>query len=91
MSDFDGYEKHLFICTNKRDGKQSCGGEGSEELVDALKKWTKHEGRKGSVRVNKSGCLGPCEKGIVAVCYPKGEWFTELKSKDADKLKKALN
>lgn len=91
MKNYDSsIEKHLFICTNKRDGKESCGGSGSEELVDELKKWTKAEGLKGTVRVNKSGCLGPCEHGIVAVCYPEGNWYTELKPSDADKLKKIL-
>lgn len=87
---FAGYEKHLFVCTNHRDGKQSCGGSGSEDLVDELKQWTKDQGLKGRVRVNKSGCLGPCEKGIVAVCYPEGVWLTELTKNDGDRLKKLL-
>lgn len=90
----DNYEstikKHLFICTNMRDGKKSCGGSGSEELVHELKKWTKEEGLKGQIRINKSGCLGPCEHGVVAVCYPEGRWFTEVELKDAEKLKKML-
>ena len=91
MNNFDStIEKHFFICTNKRDGKQSCGGSGSEEIVDELKKWTKAEGIKNTVRVNKSGCLGPCEHGIVAVCYPEGRWFTELELKDVDAVKKLL-
>jgi len=91
MKDFESsIEKHLFICTNKRDGKESCGGSGSEELVDELKKWTKEEGLKKTVRVNKAGCLGPCEHGIVAVCYPEGRWLTKLDLKDGEKLKKLL-
>lgn len=91
MKDHDSkIEKHLFICTNKRDGKESCGTSGSEEIVDVLKKWTKEEGLKGSIRVNKSGCLGPCEQGIVAVCYPEGRWLTNVKLKDVEELKKML-
>lgn len=91
MKDFDSsIQKHLFICTNKRDGKQSCGGSGAEEIVDELKKWTKEEGLKKSMRVNKAGCLGPCEHGVVAVCYPEGRWFTNVKLKDIDDLKKVL-
>lgn len=80
--------KHLFICTNQRDGKQSCGGSGSEALIDELKKWAKAEGLKGEgVRINRSGCLGPCEDGIVAVCYPEGNWLTQLTPDDGEKLK----
>jgi len=81
---------HLFICTNMRDGKQSCGGSGSMDLVDELKSWVKEENLKGEIRINKSGCLGPCEQGIVAVCYPQGRWYTELKKKDVGKLKEDL-
>jgi predicted metal-binding protein len=91
MKDYEStLEKHLFICINERDGKQSCGGSGSQDLVDELKKWSKEQGLKETVRVNKSGCLGPCEHGIVAVCYPEGRWLTELTPKDGDKLKKLL-
>lgn len=91
MKDYEStIEKHLFICNNKRDGKQSCGGSDSDILIDELKKWTKEEGLKKTIRINKSGCLGPCEHGIVAVCYPEGRWITELKPKDAEKLKAFL-
>ncbi len=88
--DGDKPKKHLFICTHKRDGKDSCGGRGSEDLVDDLKKWVKNEGLKGEVKVTRSGCLGLCEDGIVAVCYPQGEWLTEIRKGDADELKKKL-
>lgn len=91
MKDFSfPIEKHLFICNNKRDGKQSCGGSGSDALIDELKKWSKAEGINQQVRVNKSGCLGPCEHGIVAVCYPEGRWLTELTPDNAEKLKTIL-
>lgn len=91
MKDYDSsIEQHLFICTNTRDGKKSCGGSGSEELVQQLKKWTKDEGLKGQIRINKSGCLGPCEHGVVAVCYPEGRWFTEVETQDAEKIKKII-
>jgi (2Fe-2S) ferredoxin len=80
------FKAHLFICTHKRDGKDSCGPQGGEELVDELKKWAKHEGLKKDVKVSRSGCLGHCEKGVVAVCYPSGAWYTKLKHKDKDQL-----
>ena len=29
-----------------------------------------------SIRVQKSGCLGQCERGISCVVYPEGVWYT---------------
>ena len=29
-----------------------------------------------NIRVNKSGCLGNCEKGVACVIYPEGIWYT---------------
>ncbi len=81
---------HLFICTHRRDGKDSCGPAGGEELVDDLKKWIKHEGHKKELKVSRSGCLGRCEEGVVAVCYPEGTWYTELKVKNAEDLRTTL-
>lgn len=78
---------HLFICTHRRDDKQSCGPEGGEELVADLKKWVKQEGLKEDLKVSRSGCLGRCEEGVAAVCYPEGKWYTKLKTKDAEELR----
>ncbi len=38
------------------------------------------------VRVNSSGCLGYCERGIAAVIYPAGEWIFDLTKKDDEAL-----
>lgn len=86
----DKPRKHLFICTHKREGRASCGGSGSEELVDGLKKWVKDEGLKGDVKVTRSGCLGLCEEGIAAVCYPEGEWLIRIDRDDMDAIRKKL-
>lgn len=77
-----GYKVHLFICTNQRDKGACCAGRGSAQLRDAVKKRCKQVlGEKAvDVRVNASGCLGHCEKGIVAVLYPEGKWFFDLKN-----------
>ncbi len=80
---------HLFICVNDRgEGKkESCARKGSQELRDKVKMLC-HEKNlpKGSYRVNNSGCLGPCERGISAVLYPKGEWLLDNTAEDAEKL-----
>lgn len=83
------YKAHLFICTNKKDGRPCCADKGAEALRGRLKDWAKKEfGR--DVRVNASGCLDQCEKGIAAVLYPQNIWFTEITSDDDEKLKTVL-
>jgi (2Fe-2S) ferredoxin len=84
------YECHVFVCTNKRDnGKESCADKGSVELRDQLKAWAKEKyGRR--VRINNSGCLDFCSKGIVTVIYPEGEWHMNLTTNSLEELKDAI-
>lgn len=65
---------------------------GSVELRDAVKKACK---RMPETRVNASGCLGQCERGIAAVLYSSEptfvpQWYLELKASDADVLVSAV-
>jgi (2Fe-2S) ferredoxin len=85
------YECHVFVCTNKREkGRESCGTKGSEELRSQLKAWAFQKyGKK--VRINTSGCLDFCEKGIVTVIYPAGEWHMNLTTDSLEELKKAIS
>ena len=78
------YDLHILVCTNTKEKGQSCGPKGGQEIVDALKEWTKsgNSGLKGKVRVNKSGCLGKCESGIACVAYPKASWVLEASPSD---------
>lgn len=84
-------EKHLFVCTNERPAsKASCGAQGAQKLRDELKSLCKKELSGVPHRINSSGCLGHCEKGIAAVLYPEGKWFFNLKAGDASKLVASL-
>lgn len=88
------FKAHLFICTNDRgpDGKRaSCAQRGSKELRDQVKAACKAKGfAKGDVRINNTGCLDQCERGIAAVMYPSGKWFLDLQSTDVEKLVDAV-
>jgi predicted metal-binding protein len=78
---------HVFVCTNTRaNGEASCGAKGSETFRKELKEEAKKMFGK-SVRINASGCLGPCEQGIACVIYPQGEWKLNLTANDHDKEK----
>lgn len=75
------YELHLFVCTNDRGPghpKGSCGQRGAAELLSDLRGLAHDRGLKGRVRVNSSGCLGSCARGVTAVAYPEGRWFERL-------------
>ena len=74
----NGYHHHMFICSHERPpdaSRECCAAKESLALMKALKFAAKQEGVP-SIRVQKSGCLGQCEKGISCVVYPEGVWYT---------------
>ena len=44
-------------------------------LMKAVKSAAKAE-EIANIRVQKSGCLSQCERGISCVVYPEGVWYT---------------
>lgn len=75
------FKCHLFVCTNRRNEGEDCASKGAEKLRDQIKKMAKTEfGNK--VRINASGCLGQCEKGVAAVLYPSQTWFFQVDTGD---------
>lgn len=79
------FEKHIFICT-------SCtqkNGQPTQSVADFRKKVKNLANERfpnASIRVNSSGCLGHCERGISCVIYPEGKWLLELTDQDASKI-----
>ena len=41
---------------------------------------------KGSVRINKAGCLDRCEEGPCLVVYPDNVWYTYVDREDIDEI-----
>jgi predicted metal-binding protein len=81
------YKAHLFICTNGGPDKEgTCGHKGSIELHQQVKAMCKQAPFNPEVRVNKSGCLGYCARGISAVMYPQNEWYFQQSKNSADFL-----
>ena len=81
------YEKHVFICTNKRNPsiKESCGQVGAP-LKIALKKAIGEKKLNHQIRINSSGCLGQCSLGPCLVIYPEAKWEFNAKLEDANKI-----
>ncbi|MGE0313311.1 MAG: ferredoxin [Lautropia sp.] len=83
------YERHIFFCTNRRDGERECCMQKDAERLQAhAKARTKALGLSGpgKVRVNKAGCLDRCELGPVAVVYPDAVWYTYVDEADIDEI-----
>ena len=79
----------IFVCTHKRpEGhpKPCCADRGGHDVRDKLKKMVKEKGLEGQVRVFRSGCLGGCERGVMAVKYPAGELMMDVKKDDLQQI-----
>ena len=83
------YKHHVFFCLNQRDPPEKCCNNfGATELQAYAKSRIKALGLsgKGSIRINKSGCLDRCEEGPVLVVYPDEVWYTYLDRSDIDEI-----
>jgi (2Fe-2S) ferredoxin len=71
-------ERHVFICTNRRDPgnpKGSCADKGGELVRDEFKRLLHERGTKGRIRANAAGCLDQCARGPTIVVYPEQVWY----------------
>ena len=83
------FKHHVFFCCNQRaEGETCCASKGAVELQTYAKERTAALGLKGkgSVRVNKAGCLGRCDDGPVIVVYPDNVWYTYVDKEDIDEI-----
>ena len=83
------FQKHLFICNNKRtedDPRSSCSLRGSDDLLDYAKIRIHELGLKGMVRVNKAGCLDACVHGPTMVIYPDDVWYSPQTKEDIEEI-----
>jgi (2Fe-2S) ferredoxin len=83
------FEKHVFICTNRRDPanpKGSCAQKGSEQIRERFKKEIYERGLKGRMRANAAGCLDQCENGCTVVVYPEQVWYGHVTPGDVNEI-----
>jgi (2Fe-2S) ferredoxin len=83
------YERHIFFCTNQREGgKDCCANHAATEAFEHCKAQAKAQGLLGAgkVRVNRAGCLDRCAGGPVAVVYPEAVWYTFVDKADIDEI-----
>ena len=83
------YKHHVFFCLNEREPpERCCANFGAAEMQAYAKSRIKALGLsgKGSVRINKAGCLDRCEEGPVLVVYPDEVWYTYVDRADIDEI-----
>lgn len=83
------FQRHIFICTNERDGgdeRGCCKARGGAEVAEAFKKKLHERGFKRVVRPNKAGCLDQCAFGAVVVVYPDNVWYGRVTVADVDEI-----
>ncbi len=83
------YKHHVFFCSNKRDPPEACCAAHDASGMQAYAKQKIKElglNGKGSVRINKAGCLDRCEEGPVIVVYPEEVWYTYVDRHDIDEI-----
>ena len=82
------YKHAVFVCVNKRNGKEACAnpGRGGDKICEKLKASVKKAGLKGKIRVARSGCLDLCSQGPNIFVYPEGQWYSNVQEKDLPEI-----
>ena len=81
MSKENIYRSHVLVCTGT--GCVSSGARAIKDVfIDEL-----HENKiENEVRVVETGCHGFCERGPIAIVYPEGVFYSELKEADVAEI-----
>jgi len=84
------YDKHVFFCTNQREGGEACcNNHSAQKARDYMKDKVKELGipnLQNKIRINSAGCMDRCEEGPVIVVYPEGTWYTYIDESDLDEI-----
>lgn len=82
------YKRHIFLCTNQREGGRGCARLGAAEALSHCKARVRELGLSGvgNTRVSSSGCLARCELGPTLVVYPEGTWYSYVSLEEVDEI-----
>ncbi len=72
------YRSHVLVCAGA-----SCISSGSQSVADRMEQTITECGLADEVRVIRTGCMGSCDLGPVAVVYPEGVFYMKLTPDDA--------
>lgn len=83
------FEKHIFICENKRPDdspKGSCSVKWSPAILEKFKLRLKELELDDEIRANKAGCLNACAFGPSIVVYPEQIWYGGVTLDDVEEI-----
>ncbi|RAL26790.1 (2Fe-2S) ferredoxin domain-containing protein [Thermoflavimicrobium daqui] len=83
--DLSKTKHHIFICNGG-----SCNREGAEELTQAIRKEISDREIDDIIHTTRTRCNGRCDDKCVAIIYPKGAWYKNLKPEDVPLLVNSL-
>lgn len=69
---------HLLICNGS-----SCNNAGAEELTQTIRNEIQKRDLDEVIHTTRTRCNGRCQDKCVAIHYPKGTWYKELKPEQA--------
>ncbi|NLO75230.1 MAG: NADH-quinone oxidoreductase subunit NuoF [candidate division WS1 bacterium] len=72
------YRSHVLVCAGA-----GCVSSGSLAVAEALEQALVDQGLAEEVKVVRTGCMGSCDLGPVAVIYPEGVFYKKLTPEDA--------
>ncbi|MBP8952813.1 MAG: NADH-quinone oxidoreductase subunit NuoF [Armatimonadetes bacterium] len=75
------YRSHVLVCAGA-----SCVSSGSHSVSEALEAAISRHGLSNEVKVVRTGCMGSCDLGPVAVVYPEGVFYQKLTPEDAEAI-----
>lgn len=83
------FQYHVFVCENQRpleDPKGCCASKGGSEVLARLRELVKGAGLNSKIRINSSGCMANCARGVTVVVYPDDVWYSAVRTEDADEI-----
>ncbi len=81
MSKENIYRSHVLVCTGT-----GCVSSGAREIKDVFIDELHENEIENEVRVVETGFHGFCERGPIAIVYPEGVFYSELKENDVAEI-----
>jgi (2Fe-2S) ferredoxin len=72
-----GYERHVIFCTGNDCASRSENEKSYKHLRKGIKMLEKETGQR--IYCTETDCLDLCKGGPLAVVYPEGTWYHDLK------------
>ncbi|MEJ2185038.1 MAG: (2Fe-2S) ferredoxin domain-containing protein, partial [Gemmatimonadota bacterium] len=70
----------------KPEGVPGCAANGSEAVIDAMRREIGKQGLDAEVQVTTCGSLGLCDRGPNMVVYPEGVWYSGVHVEDVPEI-----